>query len=122
MATIESPPQRPSYEPPSGGPPRDPRVATFLAGVIGGLFVLVVGAILIAAGVIDTGSTKREVVRQAPISQGGAALKASKGSTVNDIYDRDGPGVVFIQARVNQSSNSPFDFGGGGSGVATGSG
>jgi putative serine protease PepD len=30
--------------------------------------------------------------------------------------------VVFIQARVTQQSNSPFDFGGGSQGVATGSG
>ena len=44
-------------------------VSHLLAGVIGGLIVLVLGAILIATDVIDTGDNTTQVVRQAPISR-----------------------------------------------------
>ena len=94
-----------------------------LAGVVGGLVVLILGAILIATDVIDTGDTEREVInRQAPISRPGNIAPSDKGGdlTVNEIYDRDGPGVVFIQRRVNSGEASPL--GGQGSGEATGSG
>jgi S1-C subfamily serine protease len=98
-----------------------PRSVNLLSGVLGGLVVLVVGTVLIATDVIDTGDTTREVVRQAPITQPAADRPANegKGLTVSDIYDRDGPGVVFIQAR-GVSSDSPF--GGPQRGTATGSG
>ena len=43
-------------------------LSNILSGVVGGLIVLVIGAILIATNVIDTGDTKT-VVRQAPTTQ-----------------------------------------------------
>ena len=51
MKTVATPPNR--------------SMSNVLSGVLGGLVVLVVGSILIATGVIDTGDTKREVVRSA---------------------------------------------------------
>jgi S1-C subfamily serine protease len=92
-----------------------------IAGGLGGLIVLVLGAILIATGVIDTGKTERTVVRQpalANASSGGS--NSSKDSrTVSDIYRREGRGVVFVEARgVSEDSI----FGSGQQGDATGSG
>ena len=80
--------------------------------------VLVIGAVLIATGVIDTRET-REVVRQGPVTRDAAATDAR---TVSDIYRREGRGVVFIEARgVQRESSSPFG-GPQGQGTATGSG
>ena len=82
--------------------------------------MLVVGAILIATGVIDTGHDTRQVVRQAPINQGDTADEG-EGRTVSDIYRDEGRAVVFIEARgVQRESDSPF--GDGSQGTATGSG
>src|SRR5919199_4933148 len=93
-----------------------------VSAVLGGLVAVVIGAILIATGAIDTGDTKT-VVRQgaagAPASSvtpgGGQA-----GGAVNSIYSRVGPGVAFVQAKVSQGG--PSLFGDSGSGTATGSG
>ena len=95
------------------------RTSQVLSGVLGGLIVLVLGAVLIATDVIDTGDTTREVVRQAPLTQ--AVADSDEGLTVTDIYDRDGPGVVFIQSDIPSQTTSPFGLPDQG-GVATGSG
>ena len=98
------------------------RTPNLLSGVLGGLVVLVAGAVLIATDVIETGDTVNEVV-QSPVTQPTADRSASDGDglTVNDIYDRDGPGVVFIQARgVTSGEDNPF--GTPNEGTATGSG
>jgi S1-C subfamily serine protease len=84
--------------------PKSPRAQTLLAGILGGLVVLVIGAILLATDVIDTGDTTSTIVRQAPVERPetrGAAARGDDGDalTVNDIYRRVGPGVVFIEAR-----------------------
>ena len=91
--------------------------STLVAGVLGGLIVLVLGAVLIATDVIDTGDS-RTVVRQAPISQPASDPSASGGRTVQDIYRDEGPGVAFIQAD-GVSDSSVFGQEGG---TATGSG
>ena len=94
-----------------------------LSGVLGGLVVLVLGAILIATDVIDTGDTTREVVSQTPISRPASdSMPGDEGLTVQEIYERDGPGVVFVQADVGSESASPFGLPDDGSGIATGSG
>ncbi len=113
----------PSPSAPQGRPAFDPRVTGVLGGVLGGLVVLVIGAILIATDVIDTGERTRPVVsRQAPISKPGSIQPNDKGGdlTVNRIYEKDGPGVVFISAQVSRGSTSPF--GAPEQGDATGSG
>jgi S1-C subfamily serine protease len=99
------------------------RLSNFLAGALGGLVVLVAGAALIATDVIDTGDTTRQVITQERIGQpANAAVSADDGLTVQEIYERDGPGVVFIQAEVSTRGQSPFGFPQDQQGVATGSG
>jgi S1-C subfamily serine protease len=90
-----------------------------IAGVLGGLIVLVLGAVLIATDVIETGDSTTVVERQAPISQPASDPgAASGGRTVQDIYRAEGRGVAFIQAE-GVSESSVF---GQQEGTATGSG
>ena len=73
-------------------------VSNLIAGVLGGLIVLIAGAVLIATDVIDTGDS-RTVVRQAPISQPASDPAATDGGrTVQDIYRDEGSSVAFIEA------------------------
>jgi len=96
------------------------RTQSLLAGVLGGLVVLIVGAILIATGVIGSGdSGSGDIISQSPIVQP-AADESGDGLTVNQIYKRSKDGVVFIEARGRRSS-SPFGEQGQG-GAASGSG
>jgi S1-C subfamily serine protease len=100
--------------------PDKPRTtaSTLVAGALGGLIVLVLGAVLIATDVIDTGDSRtvfqqpRETISQ-PATDPGAT-----GRSVQDIYRDQGPGVVFIQAE-GVSESSVF---GQEEGTATGSG
>jgi S1-C subfamily serine protease len=95
-------------------------VSHLVAGVLGGLIVLVVGSILIATDVIDTGDTTN-VVRQAPISQASTnPAAATSGRTVQDIYRNEGRGVVYIQSQG--VSGGTDVFGQQQQGTATGSG
>jgi S1-C subfamily serine protease len=97
-----------------------PGPSNLIAGALGGLVVLVIGAVLIETDVIDTGDTTR-VVEQAPISQPATNPVSSKGGkTVQQIYSQEGRGVVYVQAQGVSSSSSPF--GESQSGTATGSG
>jgi S1-C subfamily serine protease len=97
-----------------------PVVSTLIAGALGGLIVLVLGAVLIATDVIDTGDTTNRVVRQAPISQPASDPSAADGGrTVQDIYRDEGRGVVFIEAEGVSAEESLF---GQQEGTATGSG
>jgi S1-C subfamily serine protease len=98
------------------------QLSTILAGVVGGLIVLVLGAVLISTDVIDTGDTQT-VVRQTPITQptSGSSESDGGGRTVNDIYKQEGRGVAFVSAKgVTSDQSSPF--GGSQEGDATGSG
>jgi S1-C subfamily serine protease len=107
---------------PSTQPRQSLSTANLVSGGIGGLIVLVLGAILIATGVIDTGKTERTVVRQPALANTSDAKSGSSDGTprtVSDIYKREGRGVVFIEARgVSEDSI----FGTGQQGDATGSG
>jgi putative serine protease PepD len=81
-------------------------LSPLVAGVLGGLIVLLIGAVLIATDVIDTGDSQT-VVRQVPITQ--QASGSGGGRTVNDIYKQEGRGVAFISAHgVTSDENSPF--------------
>ena len=95
------------------------RLQTVLAGVAGGLAVLAVGAVLLATGAIDTTETTHEVI-QPPITRP-AADESGDGLTVNDIYRRTAPGVVFVQARGG-TDRSPFGLPQDDGGMASGSG
>ena len=93
------------------------RANSLLAGILGGLVVLVVGAILLATGVIGSGDSSPVYTTQQPVVQP-AAKENGEGPTVNEIYRRSSPGVVFVEVRGRQTS-SPFglpDRGGNASG------
>jgi S1-C subfamily serine protease len=97
--------------------------ANLVSGVLGGVVVLVIGAVLIATGVITSGSTKT-IVKQTPLAVPGSNSSDSPqtGKTVEQIYQQDGPGVAFIQSKITQQVSSPFGFPTEQQGVATGSG
>jgi S1-C subfamily serine protease len=95
-------------------------IANILSGLLGGLIVLVAGAILISTDVIDTGDSSTVVQRQAPITQA-ASDDGDGGRTVRDIYASEGRGVVFISAQ-GVSSQEASPFGAPQEGEATGSG
>jgi S1-C subfamily serine protease len=94
-----------------------PVASNLIAGALGGLIVLVLGAVLIATDVIETGDSNT-VVRQPQISQPASDPSAGGGRSVQDIYREEGRGVAFIQAE-GVSDSSIFGQEGG---TATGSG
>jgi S1-C subfamily serine protease len=85
-----------------------------LAGVLGGLVVAVIVAVLLGTGAIDTGKTTTVVQPQAPLSARGsssssdASAESAGGLTVGDIYRKTAPGVAYIQATIVQTTPSPF--------------
>jgi S1-C subfamily serine protease len=94
-----------------------------LSGALGGLIVLVAGAILISTDVIDVGDDTTSVVRQAAISRPAANSPSDGGHTVAQIYKEEGRGVVYVQARgVTDESSSLFGLPQEQQGTATGSG
>jgi putative serine protease PepD len=100
-------------------------VATsFGAAVAGGLVVAIVGLIAIAAGWVKSSNDEQNSALAAtPLPQPTTREVSGKGLTVNQIYQQDSPGVAFIRAQSAPRPASPFNpFGGGGGGVATGSG
>ncbi|MEA2430443.1 MAG: hypothetical protein QOI19_916, partial [Thermoleophilaceae bacterium] len=103
--------------------------SNFLAGILGGLIVAVVGAVLLATGAIDTGTTTTVVRSQAPFTSSGssrstqqASAEAGGGLTVGDIYKKSAPGVAYIQATIVQTTPGPFGLPDQQPGEATGSG
>jgi S1-C subfamily serine protease len=76
--------------------PQRSLIANLVSAVVGGLVVLVLGAILLATNVIDTGDTK--VVRQSTIASPSRPAGDSGGRSVADIYKAEGRGVVQVRA------------------------
>jgi S1-C subfamily serine protease len=102
-------------------PQKRSSIPTFLAGALGGLLVLVLGAGLIATDVIDTGDDTTTVER-ATLPTRAVSDSGDGGRTVADIYKQEGAGVVFVVSEEEtSSSDSPFGAPDGG-GTATGSG
>jgi S1-C subfamily serine protease len=96
-------------------------LANIISGALGGLIVLVIGAILISTDVIDTGDTVTREVPQPATTQPTADSTGSEGRSVREIYRQEGRGVVFISAQgVTGDSESPFGLPQ--QGTATGSG
>jgi S1-C subfamily serine protease len=95
---------------------------SFGAAVVGGLVVAIVGLIAIAAGWIQSSDDGQgSALAATPLPQASSRQVSDQGLTVNQIYQKDSPGVVFIRAESEPRSSSPLDpFGGGG--TATGSG
>jgi S1-C subfamily serine protease len=97
--------------------------SNFFAGVLGGLIVAVVTAVLLGTGAIDGGKTTTVVQRQTPLSPDTSqAAEQSGGLTVGDIYKKAGPGVAFIQSTIVQTTPTPFGLPDKQPGEATGSG
>ncbi len=88
----------------------------FISALLGATFALAIAAVAVEADVIDIGDD--QTPEATPIAA--TAPASSGGQTVGEVYERDGQGVAFITAQVQQSEPTPF--GGGGSGTATGSG
>jgi len=109
-------------------PPRPPvseRAATaarspLIAGIIGGLVVLLAGTLLIVTGVV--GKEEKTTIVQSPVAGSTADGDEGQSLSANEIYKRDGPGVVFIRAEVTQQTDSPFGLPQEQRGTATGSG
>ena len=99
------------------------RNSNVFSGVLGGLVVAVIVAILLATGAIDSGGTKT-VVQQIPFASASqpAASQSSTSPTIGAIYKRVSPGVAFIQAKITQQTSNPFGLPDQGQGIATGSG
>jgi S1-C subfamily serine protease len=93
-----------------------------VSGFVGGVVAVVIGAALIATGVIDTGDDSAPAPRAglaAPRAEGGGE---KGGLSVRDIYRKDGPGVAFIQSEVVQQTPNAFGLPERQEGEATGSG
>jgi S1-C subfamily serine protease len=90
--------------------------------MVGGLVVLALGATLIGTGVINTGDTRREVIREVAAPSSTLAAADGQGLSVAEIYRRAAPGVVFVSARVVMTTNSPFGSPLDQQGIASGSG
>jgi S1-C subfamily serine protease len=103
-------------------PTRSTAASNLASGIVGGLVVLALGATLIGTGVINTGDTRREVIREVTAPAATLANADGKARSVADIYRRVAPGVVFVSARVGAQASSPFGFPLEQQGLATGSG
>ena len=102
-------------------PGSDGRTASALfGGVLGGLIVLIAGAVLIETDVIDVGD-ETKVVQNTQVTRSSSSGGSSDGRSVSDIHKEEGKGVVFVQAR-GTSSDSPFGLPQNRGGTATGSG
>src|SRR3954471_17306687 len=108
--------------------PFSPVRSNVFAGVIGGLVVAVLTAVLLGTGAIDGGKTTTVVQRQAPLAASGDSSSSSDaaeqagGLTVGDIYKKAAPGVAFIQSTIVETTQTPFGFPDQQPGQATGSG
>jgi S1-C subfamily serine protease len=79
-----------------------------VAAILGGLIVLGIAAVAVGAGWV--GKNEKTTVVQAPLGQSSARQVSGNGDalTVGQIYDRDGPGVLFIRSEIVQKIESPF--------------
>jgi S1-C subfamily serine protease len=98
----------------------------FGSALVGGLVVAVLGSVALAAGWVQSeggGGASTTTLAASALTEPTAQQSAGKGLTVNQIYQKDSPGVAFIQAESAPRAPSPFNpFGGSGGGTATGSG
>ena len=97
-------------------------IANILSGLLGGLVVLVVGAILISTDVIDTGDTKT-VVRAVPDDAAHVRHRRRRPTAAPSATSttQEGRGVAFIQSQ-GVSSDSELAVRPPQQGTATGSG
>ena len=90
--------------------------------MVGGLVVLALGATLVGTGVLNTGDTHTEIIRQLATPATTLASADGKSRSVADIYRATASGVVFVSARISLQTDSPFGAPLEQEGLATGSG
>ncbi|WP_210492544.1 trypsin-like peptidase domain-containing protein [Patulibacter sp. SYSU D01012] len=79
-----------------------------------GVSALLGAGIALGAGALGVGGgdgTTTTVLRQAPVAASSSAAADADAPTARDIYERDAPGVVLVQATVRQESQSQNPFG-----------
>ena len=75
---------------------------SFGAALAGGLVVAIVGLIAISAGWVNSsdGGDQSSALAATPLPQPAPREVSEEGLTVNQIYQQDSPGVVFVRAAV----------------------
>ncbi len=99
-------------------------LVSFASGVLGGVAVLAVAAVVFAASGGVGSSTKTVTVQETPIVSAGASRQA-RGLSAHQVYERVAPGVVFVNATgvtAPRSTSELLKGEGGEQGTATGSG
>jgi S1-C subfamily serine protease len=102
----------------------------FVSALAGGLVVAVFGLVALATGLVNTGDDPATTTTTVPSTSPSTALASDTPGdalTVNEIYNEDSAGVVYIEAQQETSAQpqqfSPFGpQGPSGGGTATGSG
>jgi S1-C subfamily serine protease len=97
----------------------------FVAGALGGIVVLAVAMVAIALVGGFGSSTRTVTVEETPIVSSIASQRTTRGLTAREIYERDAPGVVFVNATgigAAQSSSEYLKGEGGEQATASGSG
>jgi S1-C subfamily serine protease len=112
--------------------PRKSRLTSpFVAALLGGAIVAVVGLVAIATGLVNSGGGSTTTVAaplSSPIASKSGEEGEDSGNTVNEIYKADGEGVAFVESQIapEEAETDPLNpFGeeeSQGGGTATGSG
>ena len=108
---------------------KSPLRSPFVAAILGGAIVAVVGLVAIGTGLVNSGGGSATTVA-APLTPvvSKSSEEGESGNTVNEIYKADGNGVAFVESQIapEETEASPFNpFGeeeSQGGGTATGSG
>src|SRR3954471_14378447 len=86
----------------------------FVAALLGGAIVAVVGLVAIATGLVNSGGGSTTTVA-APLSSPVASKTdggegEGSGNTVNEIYKSDGDGVAFVESQIapEETEANPF--------------
>jgi S1-C subfamily serine protease len=83
--------------------------APFGSALVGGLVVGLFGWIAIAAGWIDSGDDGGSSLASAPLTRPAADREGGNDAVVNQIYEKDSPGVAFIRAESTPREPSPLN-------------
>src|SRR5688572_17008076 len=102
----------------------------FVSALAGGLVVAVLGLVALSTGLVDAGDDAATTTTTVPSTIPSTALASDTPGdalSVNEIYNRDSAGVVYIEAQQEAAAQpqefSPFGpQGPSGGGTATGSG
>ena len=88
------------------------RTTNVLSGVAGGAAVLLVGGVLAGTGALGVNGDEDAGSRPLAALPAAQATGGSGGPSINEIYERMGPGVVTVEARrtgtAQQAQPSPF--------------